>query len=152
MKNMNPIILGIGSDAAGFRYKKEILKSLKDNYRVIDFGIYDETPIKNYKVAEDVALAVINKRVEKGILICGTGLGISIAANKVKGVTAALCNDLYTAKKSREHNNADILAFGARVIGLELAKNIVQTWLNTEFEGARHIERNDYFRYLEKKY
>lgn len=145
--------IGIGSDHAGFKYKKEIKKCLeKENYEVIDYGIHKEIPVKDYKVVEDVAVGVINKDVERGILICGTGLGVSIAANKVKGIRAALCNDLFTAKKSREHNESNILALGSRVIGLELAKNIVKIWLETEFEGGRHIERNNFITYLEEKY
>lgn len=127
--------IGIGSDHAGFKYKEEIKKCLeKENYEINDYGIYEEIPIKNYEVVEDVAVGVINKEVEVGILICGTGLGVSIAANKVKGIRAALCNDLFTAKKSREHNESNILAFGSRVIGLGTAKDIVKIWLETEFE------------------
>ncbi len=145
--------IGIGSDHVGFKYKEEIKKCLeKENYEIIDYGIYEEIPIKNYKIAEDVAVGVINKEVERGILICGTGLGVSIAANKIKGIRAALCNDLFTAKKSREHNESNILAFGSRVIGLGLAKDIVKIWLETEFEGGRHIERNNFIAYLEEKY
>jgi len=144
--------IGIGSDHIGFKYKEEIKKILKENYEVVDYGIHEETPIRNYKVAEDVADGVVKKEVERGILICGTGLGVSIAANKVKGIRAALCNDLFTAKKSREHNESNILALGARVVGLELAKEIVEVWLETEFEGGRHIERNNFITYLEKKY
>ena len=87
--------------------------------------------------------AVASGEVERGILICGTGLGISLAANKVKGVRAAVCSEPFTAKMSRAHNNCNILAFGARVVGAELAKMIVETWLDTEFEGGRHQRRVD---------
>ena len=95
--------------------------------------------------------AVVSGEVDKGILICGTGLGISLAANKVKGVRAAVCSDPFTAKMSRAHNDCNILAFGARVVGAELAKMIVETWLDTEFEGGRHQHRVDLIMDIEKK-
>ena len=95
--------------------------------------------------------AVVSGEVDKGILICGTGLGISLAANKVKGVRAAVCSDPFTAKMSRAHNDCNILAFGARVVGAELAKMIVETWLDTEFEGGRHQRRVDLIMDIEKK-
>ena len=90
-------------------------------------------------------------KIARGILICGTGLGISLAANKVKGVRAAVCSDPFTAKMSRAHNDCNILAFGARVVGAELAKMIVETWLDTEFEGGRHQRRVDLIIDIEKK-
>jgi len=153
IKSMKVKKIGIGSDHAGFKYKEEIKKMLiKENYEIIDYGVHVEVPVKNYKVVEDVAIGVIKKEIDRGILICGTGLAVSIAANKVNGIRAALCNDLFTAKKSREHNESNILAFGSRVIGLGLAKDIVKIWLVTEFEGGRHIERNNFITYLEEKY
>jgi ribose 5-phosphate isomerase B len=146
-------ILGIGSDHAGFKYKCEIKEFLeKAGYEVKDYGIYEEVPVKEYKFVEDLCLGVTGGKVERGIVICGTGLGVSIAANKIKGIRAALCNDLYTAKKSREHNESNVLAFGSRVIGIEVAKEIVKVWLETDFEGGRHIPRNDFITYLENKY
>ena len=90
-----------------------------------------------------MARAVVAGEVERGILICGTGLGISLAANKVKGIRAAVCSEPYTAKMSRAHNDCQVLAFGARIVGAELAKMIVDVWLNTEFEGGRHQRRVD---------
>ena len=108
-------------------------------YKVTGFGIREEVPVKSYSMIEDLAKGVTSGDVERGIIICGTGIGVSITANKVRGIRAALCNDLYTAKKSREHNESNVLAFGARVIGLDLAKEIVRTWIDTEFEGGRHI-------------
>ena len=145
--------IGIGSDHAGFRYKEEVKKLLTEaGYLVKDFGIYEEVPVKDYKFVEDLCLGILGGEVERGILTCGTGLGVSIAANKVKGIRAALCNDLFTARKSREHNQSNVLAFGARVIGIEVAKEIVKVWLETDFEGGRHIPRNDFITYLENKY
>jgi ribose 5-phosphate isomerase B len=145
--------IGIGSDHAGFCYKAEIKKLLTEiGYSVKDFGIYEEVPVKDYKFVEDVCLGVLSGEVERGILICGTGVAVSIAANKVKGIRAALCNDIFIAKKSREHNQANVLTFGARVIGIDVAKEIVKVWLEADFEGGRHIPRNDFITYLENKY
>ena len=145
--------IGIGSDHAGFWYKEEIKKLLTETgYTVKDFGIYEEVPAKNYKFVEDVCIGVISGEVERGIVICGTGVAVSIAANKVKGIRAALCGDIFTAKKSREHNQSNVLAFGARVIGIDVAKEIAKIWLETDFEGGRHIPRNDFITYLENKY
>ena len=97
-----------------------------------------------------MARAVASGEVEQGILICGTGLGISLAANKVRGIRAAVCSEPYTARMARQHNNCNILAFGARVVGTELAKMIVDTWLSTEFEGGRHQRRVDMIMAIEE--
>ena len=110
----------------------------------------------NMKIKSRAALClifnpVVAKEVDCGILICGTGLGISLAANKVKGVRAAVCSEPYTAKMSRLHNDCNILAFGARVVGAELAKMIVETWLDTDFEGGRHQRRVDLIMDIEEK-
>jgi ribose 5-phosphate isomerase B len=145
--------IGIGSDHAGFYYKAEIKKFLTEiGYNVKDFGIYEEVPVKDYKFVENVCIGVLSGEVERGILICGTGVAVSIAANKIKGIRAALCNDIFVARKSREHNQSNVLAFGARVIGIDVAKEIVKVWLETDFEGGRHIPRNDFITYLESKY
>ena len=145
--------IGIGSDHAGFCYKAEIKKFLAEiGYTLNDFGIFEESPVKDYKFVEDVCLGVLGGEVERGIVICGTGIAVSIAANKVKGIRAALCNDIFTAKKSREHNQSNVLAFGARVIGIDVAKEIVKVWIETDFEGGRHLPRNDFITYLENKY
>lgn len=144
--------IGIASDHAGYDYRTEIKKFLiSEGYEVTDFGTKEKKPVSGWKLVEDLASAVLDKTVERGILICGTGIAVSIAANKVRGIRAALCNDLYTAQKSREHNDSNVLAFGSRVIGLEVAKEIVRTWLKTVYEGGRHIERNKYIEYIENK-
>jgi ribose 5-phosphate isomerase B len=144
--------IGIASDHAGYDYRTEIKKFLiSEGYEVTDFGTKEKKPVSGWKLVEDLASAVLDKTVERGILICGTGIAVSIAANKVRGIRAALCNDLYTAQKSREHNDSNVLAFGSRVIGLEVAKEIVRTWLKTAYEGGRHIERNKYIEYIENK-
>lgn len=134
--------IAIGSDHAGFRLKEIVKNFLKTrNIEVEDFGTYTEESVDYPDYAFKVGEAVARKDFDFGILICGSGIGMSMAANKVKGVRAALCNDLYTAHVSREHNNANILCMGGRVIGEEVAKEIVSVWLNAKFEGGRHERR-----------
>jgi ribose 5-phosphate isomerase B len=143
----------IGSDHAAFKYKEEIIKLLKkENHSIEDMGIYEEVPIKDYTVAEKVALSVSKGKSQRGILICGTGIAMSISANKIPGIRAALCHNMFTAEMSRLHNDSNILAFGSRIIDLELAKVMVIKWLSTEFEGGRHIPRNEHIMFLDKKY
>ncbi|MBU9079408.1 ribose 5-phosphate isomerase B, partial [Erysipelatoclostridium ramosum] len=113
----------------------------KYGYEVINYGT-DSSERFNYPVSgEAVANAVVNGEVDKGIVICGTGVGISLAANKVNGIRCVTCSEPYSAKLSREHNNTNMLAFGARVVGIELAKMIVDAWLTGEYEGGRHQVR-----------
>ncbi len=146
-------IIGIGADHAGFLYKKLIKEWLTGyGYEVIDFGFFNEESQRDYRFVEDLALALKEGKISKGICICGTGVAVSICANKIKGIRAALCNEIFTAKMSRMHNDANVLAFGSRVIGIEVAKEIVKVWLETEFEGGRHAERKKYTEYLENKY
>ena len=135
-------MIGIGSDHGGFPLKEEIKKHLDEiGVAYKDFGT-DSPESCDYPIyAEAVARAVVSGEVEKGILICGTGIGISIAANKVKGIRAALCGDCYSAEYTRRHNDANILTMGARVTGGGLACKIVDTFLTTEFEGGRHARR-----------
>ena len=136
-------MIAIGCDHGGYELKKEILKYLDEKgIEYKDFGC-DSLESVDYPVyAKKVALAVASKECEKGILICGTGIGISIAANKVKGIRAALCTDSYMARLTREHNDANIVAMGGRVIGAGIALDIVDAFLNTEFSGEkRHIDR-----------
>ena len=135
-------MIGIGSDHGGYELKEYIKQHLDEQgiaYK--DFGT-DSPASCDYPVfAEAVARAVVSGEVEKGILICGTGIGIGIAANKVKGIRAALCGDCYSAEYTRRHNDANILTMGARVTGSGLACKIVDTFLTTEFEGGRHAKR-----------
>lgn len=145
--------LGIGSDHAGYQYKEIIKKWLSDEgYNVKDYGFYSEESRRDYSFVEDLALELKSGAISRGLLICGTGIAVSICANKIKGIIAANCNDLFTAEKSRQHNDANVLTFGSRVIGIGLAKSIVKVWLETEFEGGRHAERKKYTEYLEDKY
>lgn len=134
--------IGIGNDHSAVEMKQEVVKFLGDlGYEVVNYGT-DSTESCNYpEYGEKVARAVVAKEVDLGILICGTGVGISLAANKVKGIRAVVCSEPYSARLSKQHNNTNILAFGARVVGTELAKMIIEEWLNAEFEGGRHQER-----------
>lgn len=133
------MIIGIGSDHGGFELK-EIIKGYldKSGLEFVDFGTYNKDSVDYPDFGKKVADAVITKEVDKGIVICGTGIGISIAANKVKGIRCALCGDTYSARMSREHNNANVLALGARVIGVDLALEILKVWLESEFQAGRH--------------
>lgn len=144
--------IGIGNDHAAVEMKFEIVKYLEESgYEVVNFGT-DTNDSCDYPVyGEKVARAVANGDVDRGILICGTGVGISLAANKVKGIRAAVCSESVTARFSRLHNDANILAFGARIVGVETAKDMVNVWLNTEFEGGRHQRRVDLIMKIEEE-
>lgn len=145
--------IAIGSDHGGFLLKSEILKHIEDKgYEVKDFGCYSTDSVDYPDIGRAVAEAVAKGEYERGIIICGTGIGISIAANKVPGIRAALCGDCFSAKASREHNNANILAMGERVIGVELAKMITDIWLSTDFAGGRHTRRVDKLSQIECDY
>ena len=134
--------IAIGNDHAGVEFKNKIMQELRSKgYEVVNVGTDTLDSVDYPDVAKEVSEKVINGEVNFGILICGTGIGISIAANKIKRIRAALCHNEYTAKQARLHNDANILALGARVIGDELGKAIVKTFLNTEFEGGRHARR-----------
>jgi len=136
--------IAIASDHGGFQYKEKIIELLQSqNIEYIDFGPADETSVDYPDYAKPVADSVVNGECDRGILICGTGIGMSIAANKVPGIRCALVHDVFTAQVTREHNNSNILAMGQRVIGEGLMLLIVNTWLNAEFEGGRHQKRND---------
>lgn len=134
--------LAIGCDHVGLDLKPDIIAYVKElGYDITDFGTNTNVRTDYPKYAKKVADAVVSGNYDRGILICGTGVGISIAANKVKGIRAVVCSEPYSAKLSREHNNTNILAFGSRVVGAELAKMIVKQWLDAEFEGGRHANR-----------
>lgn len=134
--------IAIGSDHAGFKLKETVKEFLKTSgIEVIDFGTHSEESADYPDFAFPVAEAVAKKEFDFGILICGTGIGMSITANKVAGIRAALCNDLFTANCSKEHNDANVLCMGGRIVGEGLAKAIVQTWLEKKFQGGRHERR-----------
>ena len=133
----------LGSDHAGFIYKSRILRMLEEmGVSHQDFGAYSEEPSDYVDFALKVAKAVASDEADYGILVCGSGVGMTIAVDKVPGIRAALCGDTYTARVCREHNDANILSLAERVIGIEVALDIVRTWLNTPFTGEeRHVRR-----------
>lgn len=142
---MNKKII-IGNDHAGFELKMNIKQYLESiNYDVIDAGTFNNTSCDYPIIAKDVCKKITKNEAENAILICGTGIGMSIAANKQKGIRAAVVSDTCSAKYSKLHNNANVLCIGARIIGTELAKDIVNTWLITTFEGGKHKNRIDMF-------
>jgi len=136
----------IGCDHAAYEMKDKIVKHLETKgISVDDIGAFSEESVNYPDYAEKVSKAILNGGKKRGILLCGTGLGMSMSANRHKGIRAALCNDIFSAKMSRLHNDSNVLVLGARVIGDILALEIVNTWLETEFEGGRHKIRLDLF-------
>ena len=134
--------IGIGNDHAALEMKNQVMEYLEEKgYEVINYGTNTPESCNYPEFGEKVGRAVVSGEVDCGIQICGTGVGISLAANKVKGVRAVVCSEPYSAKLSKQHNNTNILAFGARVVGIELAKMIIDEWLGAEFEGGRHQTR-----------
>lgn len=134
--------ISIGSDHAGYNLKEHIKKYLvKKGYEIIDEGTDTTESVDYPDFGKAVGERVSSKEVDKGIVICGSGIGISIAANKVQGIRCALVNEPFSAKLSRQHNDANVLAMGGRLIGSQMAEEIVEAFLNTEFEGGRHCNR-----------
>lgn len=143
--------IALGADHGGYRLKEEVKKHLeKKGFEVIDCGTNSTESVDYPKYASAVGQAVLSGEAEQGILVCGTGIGISIAANKIPGIRAALCSDTFSARMAREHNNANVLAFGARVIGPGLALDIVDAFLAADFTGGRHARRVDMLSALER--
>ncbi len=144
--------IAIGNDHAGLELKNEILAHLQElGHEVVNLGTDSPEsfpyPVSGYRVAKLVA----EGGADRGVLICGTGVGISLAANKVHGIRCCVCSEPYTAKLSKQHNNSNVLAMGARVVGSELAKMIVDEWLDAEFLGGRHQTRVDMIMEIEEK-
>jgi ribose 5-phosphate isomerase B len=134
--------IGIGCDHAGLELKNEIIRLLSGlDIECIDYGTNSPESVDYPDFGEKVSEAVSSGKIDRGILICGTGIGMSIVANKFPRVRASLCNDLFTAQMSRRHNDANILVLGGRIVGKDLAKAIVRTWMETPFEGERHSMR-----------
>jgi ribose 5-phosphate isomerase B len=133
----------IGSDHAGFDLKEDIKRFLskKGNYIVKDMGAFSDDPVDYPIIAHQVAKNIAENKFSRGVLICGSGIGMSIVANRYRNVRAALCHDLYTVRLSRKHNDANILVLGGRVLGLDLALRMVDLFLSTDFEGGRHQRR-----------
>ena len=145
--------IAVGCDHGGYELKQKLLKYLdREGYNYKDFGCYSDKSCDYPDYALPVAEAVRAGEFDRGILICGTGIGVSIAANKVPGIRAALCHDVFSAKATRLHNDSNILTFGARVIGEGLMEEIVAAFLKTGFEGGRHSLRIAKIADIEKKY
>ena len=145
-------VIGIGNDHAAVEMKNQIKEFLEEKgYQVINYGTDSDESCDYPEYGEKVGRAVAEGKVDAGVLICGTGIGISIAANKVKGVRAAVVSEPVSARLTKEHNNANIIAFGARIVGIEMAKEIVSAWLNAEYIGSgRHERRVDMIRKIEE--
>ncbi len=144
--------VGLGSDHGGFKLKDQVKAHLEaQGIEYIDYGTNSEASVDYPEYGEKVARAVVSGECDKGIVICGTGIGISISANKVKGVICALCSDTFSARMTRMHNDSNMLAMGERVVGAGLALDIVDIWLKTEFEGGRHETRVEKLRAIEER-
>ena len=143
----------IGSDHGAVKLKEEVKMVLKEfgDIEVTDVGTFGPDPVDYPDIAEMVCENVVNGKADRGIVLCGTGIGVSIAANKIKGIRCALCTDVYSAKMSREHNDANVLALGGRVMGFGPAGEIVRAWIQGEFAGGRHDRRVAKIMALEKK-
>ncbi|MGI6492410.1 MAG: ribose 5-phosphate isomerase B [Pelotomaculum sp.] len=145
--------VAVASDHGGYILKNTVIAYLKEaGFDYHDFGVYAADPVDYPDLALEVAEAVKSGAYDRGILCCGTGIGVAIAANKVPGIRAALCHDTFSAQASREHNDANILTLGERVIGPGLARDIVAVWLQAEFSGGRHGKRVDKITAIENKY
>lgn len=134
----------VGCDHGAIELKKAVLEVLREfsHIEIEDVGTFSEDSVDYPDIAQRVCQRIVSGEADKGIVLCGTGIGISIAANKIKGIRAALCNDVFSARMSREHNDANVLAMGGRVIGVGPASEIVRVWINTEFSnGERHKRR-----------
>ncbi len=147
------MIIGISSDHGGFELKQKIHDYLvNQGYEIRDMGCFDHDSVDYPDYAILVGEGIKNGEIHRGIIICGTGIGISISANKIPGVRAALCHDVYTARMSREHNNANILALGGRTTGKNISLRIVEEFMTAKFAGGRHERRVDKIRQIEEKY
>ncbi|SKA87727.1 ribose-5-phosphate isomerase [Clostridium sp. USBA 49] len=145
--------IALGCDEAAFQLKESIKKYLMElGEEVQDFGVYDTKPSLYPDVAVKVAQSIVNGENERGILLCGTGIGMAITANKVPGIRAAVCHDPYSAERSRKSNDAQIMTMGARVIGEELAKNLVNIWLKSEFQGGNSTAKVNRISEYENKF
>jgi ribose 5-phosphate isomerase B len=145
--------IALGADHAGFALKEALKAWLIDHgYQVLDYGTHSPEPVDYPDYASPVAEAVADQKVERGVLVCGTGIGMEITANKVPGVRAAVCSDLYTARMSREHNDVNVLTLGGRLMGQEMAVDMLKMWLETDFAGGRHQRRLDKISEVEQRH
>jgi ribose 5-phosphate isomerase B len=143
--------IAIGADHAGFALKQHLIETIvRMGHDLDDRGTHSEEPVDYPAICAEVGRLVAEKRADRGIVVGGSGQGEQMAANKIPGVRAALCNDLYTAELSRQHNDANVLALGGRIVALGLADEIVRLWLSTAFEGGRHQRRVDQIAAIER--
>lgn len=146
-------MIAIGSDHGGYELKAKIIAYLeKKGLEIKDFGTKSNQSVDYPDYAQKVCMSVVSKKCQKGILICGTGIGVSIAANKIPGIRAAVCANVFMAKASRKHNDANVLAIGQRVLGEGIAFDIVDAFLNNDFDAGRHKNRVDKISYIEKNF
>lgn len=147
------MIIALGSDEAGYKLKEEVKSFLEaKGYEVNDFGPYNEEAVLYPDYAATVAEAVVKEECERGILICGTGIGMAITANKIPGIRAAVCHDIYSAERARKSNDVQILCLGARVVGNELAKMLVGAWIKSEFSDGGSVKKVERIKYYDEKY
>jgi RpiB/LacA/LacB family sugar-phosphate isomerase len=146
--------IAIGSDHAGFPLKQEVKKHLQElRHKVVDVGTHNTDPVDYPDFAEAVGRAVLAKKAEKGIVVCGSGVGASVAANKIPGVRAGLCHDTYSAHQGVEHDDMNVLVMGARIIGTALARELVEAFVGARFtKQARHVRRLNKVKAIEKRY
>ena len=145
--------IAIASDHAALKLKRELMKHFDDfGVEYVDYGTYEEKSCNYPDYAEKLCAAIYEGKNDLGILVCGTGIGMSIVANKVPGIRCAHCHDTFSARATRQHNDSNVIAFGERVIAAELMIDIVELFLTTEFEGGRHVARLETIREIEKKY
>lgn len=143
----------VGSDEAAYDFKEKIKEYLtSEGYEIVDKGTYDGQPVLYPDIAVKVAQAIADGEADRGILMCGTGIGMSISANKVPGIRAAVCHDCYSAERARKSNNAQIMCMGARVIGIELAKQLADIWLTCDFAGGHSLPKVDRINYYDNLY
>jgi ribose 5-phosphate isomerase B len=146
------MLIAMASDHGGFCLKADLVTFVRElGYEVEDLGCFDENAVDYPDFGQAVAQKVSSGEVERGILICGTGIGMSIVANKFPGVRAALVSHVYAARMAREHNNANVLVMGGRIVGLGLAQEIAKAWLETEFQGGRHLKRLEKIEAVERR-
>lgn len=145
-------LIALGSDHVAYLFKEEVKAFLEEKGHIVkDFGTFNTVRVDYCDYGLAVGESVAKGECEKGILICGTGVGMSISANKVKGIRAVVCTEPYSAKLSKEHNDTNILTLGARIIGIEMAKMIIEMWLDAKFEGGRHAKRIEKITIYENK-
>lgn len=143
--------IALGCDHGGLEHKNAIGEFLKESgFEVVDFGIYEQVSVDYPDIAKKVCESIVKGETERGILVCGTGIGMSIAANKYKGIRAAACSEHFSAKYTRLHNNSNVLCLGGRVVGVGTAIELADLFVNTEFEGGRHQNRIDKIAEIEK--